>query len=116
MSIAPVVHLELHTGDRRSAAGFLSVLLGWRTDQVGPYTAIALGDHVGGGIVECGIQPAQWVPYAVVGDVAAATDRAGRLGASVLLEPREGPHGWRSVVSRPDCGAIALWELKTGCR
>ena len=26
----------------------------------------------------------------------------GRLGASVLLEPREGPAGWRSVVTTPD--------------
>jgi hypothetical protein len=27
----------------------------------------------------------------------------------VLLEPREGPSGWRSVVSSADAGEVALW-------
>jgi predicted enzyme related to lactoylglutathione lyase len=40
------------------------------------------------------------------------TARAGELGASVLFGPREGPHGWRSVVQAPDGGEIALWESK----
>ena len=31
-------------------------------------------------------------------EIAESTDRARQLGASVLLEPREGPAGWRSVV------------------
>lgn len=115
MNAGRVIHLELHTRDREAAVGFLSALLGWRAEQVGPYTTLSVGDRVGGGIVECGLRPAQWVPYAVVEDVGAATERAGRLGASVLLEPREGSQGWRSVVASPVSGAIALWELKTGC-
>jgi predicted enzyme related to lactoylglutathione lyase len=41
-----------------------------------------------------------------------ATERARDLGASVLLSPREGPAGWRSVVSTPVAGEIALWEWK----
>jgi predicted enzyme related to lactoylglutathione lyase len=40
------------------------------------------------------------------------TDRARRLGASVLLEPREGPVGWRSVVATPEAGEIAFWQPK----
>lgn len=116
MRVGQVIHLELHTGDQEAAAGFLSDLLGWRAERVGPYTTLSVGDRVGGGIVECGLQPARWIPYAVVQHVGAATTRADRLGASVLLEPREGPWGWRSVVASPECGAIALWELKTGCR
>jgi hypothetical protein len=28
----------------------------------------------------------------------------------VLLEPRRGVAGWRSVVSTPSTGAIALWQ------
>ncbi len=40
------------------------------------------------------------------------TERAGRLGATVLLEPREGPAGWRSVVATPAGGDIAFWQAK----
>ena len=53
-----------------------------------------------------------WVPYVEVDDVAATTDRARRLGAAVLLDPREGPAGWRSVVSAPATGDLALWQPK----
>lgn len=42
------------------------------------------------------------------------TDRARRLGASVLLEPREGPAGWRSVLATREGGEIALWQPKRG--
>jgi len=34
------------------------------------------------------------------------------LGASMLLEPREGPAGWRSIVVVPAGGEIALWQPK----
>jgi predicted enzyme related to lactoylglutathione lyase len=34
------------------------------------------------------------------------------LGASVLLAPREGPAGWRSVISAPQCGELAIWQPK----
>ena len=40
------------------------------------------------------------------------TDRARLLGAAVLLEPREGPAGWRSVVATKAAGEIALWQPK----
>jgi predicted enzyme related to lactoylglutathione lyase len=32
----------------------------------------------------------------------------------VLLDPREGPVGWRSIVSAPANAEIALWEPKPG--
>jgi predicted enzyme related to lactoylglutathione lyase len=44
--------------------------------------------------------------------IGAATDEARALGASVLLEPREGPAGWRSVLKGPAGGEIALWQPK----
>ena len=37
---------------------------------------------------------------------------AERLGARVLLAPREGPAGWRSVVSTPHGGEVAFWQPK----
>ena len=111
-----VVHLELHTDDRCDASNFLSCLFGWQAQQIGPYLSVGVGNGVGGGIVECGSRPAQWVPYVLVDRVAETTSLARGLGATVLLEPREGPAGWRSVVTSPSIGPVALWEIKTGIR
>jgi predicted enzyme related to lactoylglutathione lyase len=47
-----------------------------------------------------------------VAGIGEVTERAGELGASVLLEPREGPAGWRSVVAAPAGAEIALWQPK----
>lgn len=52
------------------------------------------------------------LPYVEVVDIADITERAHRLGASVLLEPREGPAGWRSVVAAPAGGEVAFWQPK----
>ena len=110
---ARVVHLELHTRDRTAARSLYRELLGWRAATVaGSYLALDLGGDVGGGIVECGIDRSAWLPYVEVDDVAAFTARARRLGAQVLLEPREGPAGWRSVVATPAGGELAMWQSK----
>ena len=45
-------------------------------------------------------------------DPAAFREAMSRLGAAVLLEPREGPAGWRSVVAAPAAGEIAFWQPK----
>jgi predicted enzyme related to lactoylglutathione lyase len=91
-------------------------LLGWRPEHVEAagreYLALDLGNGLGGGIVECGTERPLWLPYVSVPDLKAATDRAERLGARVLLESREGPAGWRSVVAAPDGGEIALSQFK----
>jgi predicted enzyme related to lactoylglutathione lyase len=111
-----VVHLELHTNDLKAASAFYSQLLGWRTERIdsrwGGYHTLLLGNGLDGGIVECGTAGAGWLPYVEVVRIDAATDQARRLGASVLLGPREGPAGWRSIVSTPACGEIALWQQK----
>jgi predicted enzyme related to lactoylglutathione lyase len=39
-------------------------------------------------------------------------ERARLLGATVVLEPREGPVGWRSIVAVPAGAQIALWQSK----
>jgi predicted enzyme related to lactoylglutathione lyase len=41
-----------------------------------------------------------------------STERAKDLGGEVLLGPREGPEGWRSVVATPDGGEVAFWQGK----
>jgi predicted enzyme related to lactoylglutathione lyase len=115
-SPSPLAHLELHTRDSARASSFYRELLGWRSEHVEAagreYLALDLGSGLGGGIVECGTERALWLPYVSVPDIRTATERAERLGASALLEPREGPAGWRSVVAAPDGGEIALWQSK----
>jgi predicted enzyme related to lactoylglutathione lyase len=112
----PVVHIELHTANLARAAGFYSQLLGWPSERIEAggrsYLALDLGPGLSGGIVECGTEQAGWLPYVSVASVSAATERAERLGGAVLLEPREGPAGWRSVVAAPDAGEVAFWQQK----
>jgi predicted enzyme related to lactoylglutathione lyase len=112
----PVVHMELHTGDLPGASAFYSQLLRWRPQRIeaacGSYLALELGGEFGAGIVQCRTGRPLWLPYVEVDRVDEVTDRAGELGASVLLEPREGPAGWRSVVSTPVGGEIAFWQPK----
>jgi predicted enzyme related to lactoylglutathione lyase len=114
--LAPFVHLELHTPDLPAACDFYARLCGWRKEAVptggGTYLALALGGDVGGGVVECPVARPLWLPYVEVADIAAASDHARVLGARMLLEPREGPHGWRAVVATPAAGAVAFWQPK----
>ena len=110
----PVVPLELHTGALSRASAFYAQLLRWHTERIdagsGSYHALALGGDFGGGIVECSTARPVWIPYVEVDRVDEVTERAGQLGASVLLEPRSGPTGRRSVVAVPEGGEIALWQ------
>ena len=112
----PVVHLELHTDDLTQARAFYAELCGWHLERIetraGSSLSVELGDGFGGGIVECGIRRPLWLLYVEVSEIGEATGRALDLGASVLLEPREGPAGWRSVVATSVCGEIAFWQPK----
>jgi predicted enzyme related to lactoylglutathione lyase len=115
VSPSRVVHLELHTYDLEAASAFYCALLQWRAQQIdspwGSYHGL-LGGGLDSGIVACGTLRAGWLPYVEVDRIKVATERARRLGASVLLSPREGPAGWRSVVSTPAGGEIAFWQQK----
>src|SRR5688572_13784774 len=111
-----LVHLELHTRDLPRACAFYEKLFDWELQSVraGPhsYLEIDFGGEVGGGAVDCGAPSPRWLPYVEVSDVEAATEEGRRLGARVLLEPREGPAGWRSVLATPEGGEVALWLPK----
>jgi predicted enzyme related to lactoylglutathione lyase len=112
----PLVHLELHSRDLPEASAFYEELCGWRPEPVqsssGGYHAMGIGGGVGGGIVQCPGGRSLWLPYVEVERIDQVTERARILGARVLLGPREGPAGWRSVVGTPAAGEIALWQPK----
>jgi predicted enzyme related to lactoylglutathione lyase len=111
-----VVHLELRTPNLGAGCAFYSGLLGWLTRREGlgdaSYQSLDIGARIGGGVVECGTERALWLPYVEVDSVTMTTEHAVMLGASVMLAPREGPVGWRSVVTTPAGGEIALWQPK----
>ena len=111
----PVVHLELRTGDHARASAFHAKLLCWRQELIeagsGSYLALGLGGGFGGGI-ECGTARPLWLSYVQVDQIEESTGRARQLGASVLLAPREGPAGWRRVISAPQCGELAIGQPK----
>jgi predicted enzyme related to lactoylglutathione lyase len=115
-SAKPIVHLELHTHDVRRARDFYTRLCGWQAERVvaasKSYLALDLANGFGGGIVECDVPEALWLPYVEVDEITEATERARMLGAEVTLEPREGPAGWRSSVAAPGSGEIAFWQPK----
>jgi predicted enzyme related to lactoylglutathione lyase len=112
----PVVHLELHTPNLPRACAFYTRLLGWRVETVhvgrSSYLTLALGEGIEGGVVERETMSSIWLPYVQVADVAATTEQAQALGAAVLLGPREGPAGWRSIVAPPAGAELALWQPK----
>jgi predicted enzyme related to lactoylglutathione lyase len=117
-SANPVVHLELHTSNLPRACAFYTSLFGWRAETIhvdcGSYLVLELGGKLlDGGVVEWDTERPLWLPYVEVAGIAEATQRARLLGAEVLLEPREGPAGWRSVVAAPAGGEIALWQPKS---
>ena len=111
-----VVHLELNTDNLPRACAFYTRLFGWEAQTIhlgsSSYVSLELGSRLEGGVVERDADSSLWLPYVEVGDVAGLTERARSLGASVRVEPREGPAGWRSVLEAPAGGEIALWQPK----
>jgi predicted enzyme related to lactoylglutathione lyase len=116
----PIVHLELHTGNLPRACDFYTRTFGWGAERVHvgsrSYLALDLGHGLSGGVVERDAEGSLWLPYVEVPDLAAATERARELGASVIVDCREGPAGWRSVIEAPAGTEVALWQPKPGGR
>ena len=112
-----VVHLELHTGDLPGASAFYSRAAALATGADRRRVRLLPRARAGRRVRRRHRRvrdPAPGVAALRRGrpDRRRSTERAGRLGASVLLEPREGPAGWRSVVATPAGGEIAFWQPK----
>jgi uncharacterized protein len=113
----PFVHIELHTQDPEKAKKFYSELFDWTLEEYPDmnYTIVNVGEGTGGGIMKSPMPDAmpQWVPYVLVSDVAASTEKAKSLGAAVLTDVTEIPDmGWFSMILDPTGAAFALWKPK----
>jgi predicted enzyme related to lactoylglutathione lyase len=113
----PFVHIELQTQDPEKAKKFYSELFDWTLEEYPDmnYTIIKVGEGTGGGIMKSPKPDAmpQWVPYVLVSDVAASTEKAKSLGATVLADVTEIPDmGWFSMILDPTGAAFALWKPK----
>ena len=112
----PIVHLELRAANVGRVCAFYTRLFGWRAETVstgsGDYLALDFGAPMQAGVVQHDTEHPFWLPYVEVDDVREACERARLLGASVVLSPREGPAGWRSILAAPDGAEIALWQPK----
>jgi predicted enzyme related to lactoylglutathione lyase len=56
--------------------------------------------------------PSAWLPYVVVDDIKASTEKAIALGASVLMDVTAIPGmGHYSIIQDPTGAAIGLWQM-----
>jgi hypothetical protein len=116
----PFVHCELATNDVAKAKSFYGKLFDWKLEDVpmGPgdtYTMIGVGDGTGGGMMKQMMPnaPSMWMPYVLVDDIKAATQKARSLGANVMKDVTEVMDmGWLSIFTDPTGAIIGLWQPK----
>jgi predicted enzyme related to lactoylglutathione lyase len=113
----PFVHIELSTIDVPKAKDFYGNLFGWKLEDVpmpsGTYTMIDVGEGTGGGIMQHPIPgvPSTWLAYVLVDDIAAATEKARSLGATVIKDVTEiVGAGWLSIIVDPTGASLGLWK------
>jgi len=110
---------DLMTDDVQSAMAFYTELLGWSIEVFEgeqPYNLWQGPRGPLGGVMaltadlkEMGVPP-HWLAYVAVGDIAASLQRAGRLGAKVLVPSTDIPRVGRfAVLSDPQGAAIGLF-------
>ena len=114
----PFVHVELSSTDPAKAKAFYGELFSWELEDtempVGTYTMINPGDGTGGGMMRQLVPdaPSAWLPYALVDDVRASTEKATSLGAKVLMDVTVIPGmGSYSIIEDPTGAPIGLWQM-----
>jgi predicted enzyme related to lactoylglutathione lyase len=90
------VHIELNTTDLDKAKAFYGNLFAWTLDDIpmgdgSIYTLIKVGENSAGGMMKHPMPgaPSLWIPYVLVDDVAAETERAKSLGATIIRDKTE---------------------------
>jgi predicted enzyme related to lactoylglutathione lyase len=114
----PFVHVELHTKDIAKAKSFYGQLFGWKLEDMpmpggGAYTLIGVGEGTGGGMMNDveSKAPPHWLAYVGVDDIKAATEKAKKLGATIVQDVLQvGDFGWMSVIRDPTGAHLALWK------
>ena len=113
----PFVHVELNTTDVPKAKAFYGNLFGWKLEDLpmpkGTYTMIHVGEGTGGGMMQHPVPgaPSAWLAYVLVDDIAAATEKARSLGATVKQEVTEVMGaGWLSIIADPTGATLGLWK------
>jgi uncharacterized protein len=113
----PFVHVELNTTDVPTAKSFYEKLFDWKLEDIampnGSYTMIHVGEGTGGGIMQHPVPGASsaWLAYVLVDDIAAATEKARSLGATVKTEVTEVMGaGWLSINGDPTGATLGLWK------
>ncbi len=116
----PFVHVELNTTDLNKAKAFYGNLFDWKLDDLpigsDTYTMIRVGQGTGGGMMKQLVPgaPSAWLAYVQVEDIAAATQKAKSLGATVMKDVTEVMGaGWLSIIVDPTGAALGLWKPKT---
>jgi len=113
----PFVHVELQTRDMEKSKKFYGGLFDWKLETVPgmDYTMVGVGEGTGGGMMLKPVPgiPDNWMPYVLVDDVRASTDKAVKLGATVAKDVTEIPDtGWFSVILDPTGAALGLWQAR----
>jgi uncharacterized protein len=116
----PFVHVELNTTDVNKAKNFYGKLFDWTLEDVpmGPgnvYTVIKVGQGTGGGMMKHPVPgaPSMWLAYVLVDDIAAATQKAKSLGATVMKDVTEVMGmGSLSIILDPTGAPLGLWQPK----
>ena len=115
----PFVHVELQTTDVEKAKSFYTTLFDWKLEDVpmpsGAYTMISVGEGTGGGMMRNPAPGASsaWLPYVLVDDIVAATEKAKSLGATVITDVMEVMDaGWLSIFADPTGATLGLWKPK----
>jgi predicted enzyme related to lactoylglutathione lyase len=110
--------IDLGTTDVAGAKTFYRELFGWEMEdlpaETGTYTMCRLDGKAVAGMHEHSEEDGVgWSSSISVDDIDESTARAGRLGATVLIEPFEIPGAARMAVIRDASGAeVQLWQPK----
>jgi len=115
-SLHSVCWREVIADDPEAAVAFYTGLVGWTAEPMGPgVTVFKDGDAMVGTarktpeMAQGG--PSHWMHYFLVEDVDASAERAGGIGAKVLMPATDIPEMGRfSVLVDPTGGVFALWK------
>lgn len=115
---------ELMTRDLDAALAFYRAVFGWEYEGMpmpdGTYHVVVGGDEGGlGGLMAMprsipDAVPSHWAVYFTVDDISAVLDRAGRLGATVLMGPTDaGDVGTIATLADPQGGSFMVLQPAT---